>query len=236
MKPILVTGAARGLGASVCRQLAAEGHDLVIHYRSSHREALKLLEECRSFGVNAETLQGDFATLSSLNLFISTYQSLFPHTKGLVNNVGNYFQLSSQETSESQWYDLFQTNFFAPVFLTRALIPSIRKEQGSIVNIGVTGLGAHRGFTQTTAYATTKEALRSFTVSLAKEEAPHLVRVNMISPSYMENAVDLKDPQQLPMKRAAGLSEVAALVATFFDPLTAYVTGQNLEVAGGSGL
>ena len=236
MNPILVTGGAQGLGAAVSLELASQGHDVVIHYRSSAAAAQHLVEECRSFQVEAEAIGGDFSALADLNDFISRYTQLFPHTKGLVNNVGNYLIASSQNTTSEQWLDLFQTNFFAPVFLTKSLLPALRISQGSIVNVGISGLETRGAFTQTTAYAASKEALHFYTLSLAKEVATDSIRVNMVSPGYMENSVDLPDPALLPMKRAATLKEVACIIATFFDPQTAYITGQNLEVAGAFGL
>lgn len=227
---ILVTGAAKGLGKATILALASKGHDVVIHYRTSFSEASDLLKECRQFPIQAEIIQGDFNTLDSLNDFITRYTYHFPHTKGLVNNVGNYLIAPLQKTKPNQWLDLFQTNFFAPLFLTQALLPSLK----SIVNIGLSGLEGRKGFTQTTAYATTKAALLSFTLSLAKDLAPQGIRVNMVSPGYMENSLD--QPTTLPMNRVATLQEVAQIIATFFDPSTAYITGQNLEIAGAYGL
>lgn len=236
MNPILVTGGAKGLGSQICLELAYQGHDVVIHYRTSEVAAHLLAKECRSFKVKAEPIQGNFSTKEELNDFISRYTQLFPHTKGLINNVGNYLMAPSQETTPEQWLELFQTNFFTPVFLTQALLPALRVSQGSIMNVGVTGMENKRGVTQTTAYATSKAALHFYTVSLAKELAPQNIRVNMVSPGYMENSVDLPDPDHLPMKRAASLQEVARIIATFFDLKTAYITGQNLEIAGAFGL
>lgn len=236
MKPILVTGGAKGLGAQICLELAYQGHDVVIHYRSSQVAAHLLAKECRSFKAKAEVIQGDFSTQDGLNDFISRYTHLFPQSKGLINNVGNYLIAPSQDTTQDEWLELFQTNFFTPVFLTQALLPALRVSQGSILNVGVTGLESKRGFTQTTAYATTKAALHFYTVSLAKELASEHIRVNMVSPGYMENSVDIPDLDLLPMKRAASLQEVASIIATFFDLKTAYITGQNLEIAGAFGL
>ncbi len=236
MKPILVTGGAKGLGAELCLELAYQGHDVVIHYRSSQVAAHLLTKECRNFRVKAEVIQGDFSDQDGLNDFISRYTQLYPHTKGLVNNVGNYLMASSQDTTQGQWLELFQTNFFTPVFLTQALLPALRASKGCIMNVGVTGLESKRGFTKTTAYAASKAALHFYTVSLAKELAPDNIRVNMVSPGYMENAIDLSDPDLLPMKRFATLQEVARIIATFFDLKTAYITGQNIEIAGAFGL
>lgn len=233
MKPILVTGGAQGLGAVLCLELAARGHDVVVHYHTSEAAAQSVAQACQRFSVHAEAIQGDWTSHKTLNDFLARYTSQFPETKGLVNNVGNYLISSAQNTPPDQWLALFQTNFFAPVFLTQALVPALRHCRGSIVNIGVAGLDK-RGFIQSAAYGTTKAALLFYTLSLAKELAPDGIRVNMVSPGHMENSVDL--PASLPMRRTATLKEVAHIIAAFFDPQTDYITGQNLEVAGAYGL
>lgn len=236
MKPVLVTGGAKGLGAEICLHLAQNGHDVVIHYRQSEKQAHALAEKCRSYKVNAETIFGDFSSVESVEKFIAAYTQRFSETKGLVNNVGNYLIAPSVDTHIHQWLDLFQTNFFTPIILTQALLPSLRKQKGSIVNIGTVALESNRGFTQSPAYAASKAALLFYTVSLAKELAHDFIRVNMISPGYMENAVDLKEAKDLPLKRPAYLQEVAQFVVSLFDPKNAYITGQNIEIAGGVGL
>lgn len=233
--PILVTGAGKGLGRAIALELAKQGHSVALHYKESEREALALAKTCATFGVEATPLFGDFSSQNSTNLFIENYLNRFHETKGLVNNVGNYLIAPLVETALDRWLSLFQTNFFTPLSLCFALIPSLKRMKGSILNIGVTGL-ERRAFTETTAYATTKTALLTYTRALAKELAREEVRVNMLSPGYMENAVDLPNVSELPFKRAGSLEEVAKLAALFFSPLTGYITGQNLEVSGAFGL
>lgn len=235
MTPILVTGGGKGIGREICRHLAQGGHDLVIHYRKSKSEALHTAEECLKKQVAVETLYGDFTTLESLNLFIATYLDRFPESRGIVNNVGDYLIASLKETPQESWLSLFQSNLFAPIFLIQALLPSLIASQGSIVNLGVAGLNTTAKM-KTAAYAAAKSALLHYTRSLAKELASEHVRVNMVSPGYTETSVDLEDSSKPPFGRSAYLSEVAYLVATLFSKETAYITGQNIEVAGGVGL
>ena len=154
---ILVTGAAKGLGAQICLHLAGAGHDLAIHYRKSEKEAQEVAEKCRALNVKAETIFGDFSTLESATIFIASYLARFPDTKGLVNNVGNYLIAPSAQTHISQWEGLFHTNFFVPILLTQALLPTLRVHKGCVVNIGVAGLD--RGFAKATAYGSSKSSL-----------------------------------------------------------------------------
>ncbi len=236
MPSILVTGAAKGFGRAVCLELASKGHDLVIHYRASEKEAVETASLCHQRGVKAELCQGDFATHASLEDFIHRYTREFPETKGVVNNVGNYLLKPLLSTSTDEWSALMQTNVHAPFFIIQALIPSLRRLRGVIVNVGTCGLHALRAQPSRAAYMLSKMALWHMTLSFAKELAPDLVRVNMVSPGHLETSVDLQDPTQLPMKRAATLEEAAQLVAFLFEESNNYLTGQNIEIAGGIGL
>lgn len=230
----LVTGGAKNLGAVICIELARQGHSVVIHYKQSEEEAKSVLKECLKYNVSAEIIQGDFSTLESTLKFIDGYQKRFPETKNLINNVGNYLLGTSLKITPEQWYDLFQTNLHTPHVLINKLAPSIKKQQGSIINIGIAGLNALRADTYATAYTITKAGLLMLTKSLALELAPFDVRVNMVSPGYLENAVDMpKDLSKIPMQRAGSFTEVAEMVAFLLSNKAAYTTGQNIEIAGG---
>lgn len=231
---ILVTGAAKGLGAQICLSLAGSGHNVVVHYNTSQKEAESIVDKCRLLGVKAEMIQGDFSTTESGQDFISRYLGRFSDTSVLINNVGNYLLKSASETNLKEWEDLFQTNLTFPFMLTNALIPLLKKARGHLINIGVNGIHNGRADTYATVYTITKYGLWMLTKSLAKELAPHGVRVNMVSPGLMENAVDLEAILPLvPMKTATSLNEVADLITFLLKPENAHLTGQNIEVAGG---
>ncbi|MCH9625056.1 MAG: 3-oxoacyl-[acyl-carrier-protein] reductase FabG [Chlamydiales bacterium] len=230
---ILVTGAARGLGARVVQVLAQAGHDVLIHYRTSKKQAEELAQACKKCGVQAAIVQGDFGSKEGIKAFILNVLADFSQIKGVVNNVGEYFIEPLAKTSPNAWEKLFNANFFAPVFLIQALLPTLIEQRASIVNVGVAGL--KKGISDSAAYATTKSALLFYTVSLAKQLADS-IRINMVSPGFMENSIEFEHPEKLPLKRTATLDEVAQLIALFFDSKTDYVTGQNIEISGGIGL
>lgn len=234
MKWTLVTGGAKRLGAEICLTLAKAGYSVVVHYNTSRTEAEQIVQQCREIGVKAECIQGDFASPESTELFIQSYQERFPNTANLINNVGMYLIKSGLNTTEGEWKTLFQTNVHTPFALIRNLIPTIKENRGNIINLGVSGLQSHQANTYSTAYYMTKQALWSLTRSLASELASSLVRVNMVSPGYLDFAVDLpSDIKKLPMHRAATAEEVSRVIAFLMDPKSAYITGQNIEVAGG---
>ncbi len=231
---ILITGAAKGLGRAIALTLARQGHSVIIHYRKSLREAESVAEECRQLGVEAVIFQGDFSSESTTRDFIERYVTAGFSTKGLVNNVGEYFTRNLEETPQSKWRELFESNLHTPYALISALLPSLKKEKGRIVNIGTSGLHGMRVNAFAPAYQMTKMALYHLTTAFAKELAPDGITVNMVSPGYLENSVD--KPPKFPMGRPATLSETAHIVASFFEKESAYITGQNIEVAGGIAL
>jgi NAD(P)-dependent dehydrogenase (short-subunit alcohol dehydrogenase family) len=228
----LVTGAAQGLGAEICRTLAAKGHNVIVHYRAQKELAAQVVAECQQLGVKAEAIQGNFSTTAGTADFLQRYLAHFPETDVLINNVGEYLLTSPLEMAMNEWQDIFQANFFTPVALVQGLMGSLKKFQGSIVNIGVVGVqNVPRPF-NSTAYRMTKLSLWGYTRSLAAEVAPSQVRVNMVSPGHLSNSVDLPAAERLPMGRPASLAEAAQAVYFFVDPANRYITGQNLEVAG----
>lgn len=236
MSWILVTGASKGLGREICFSLAKQGHNIAVHYFRNEIAAQETVNGCRRLGVDAHAIRGDFESQEQTDDFIKRYHTSFPSTKGLVNNVGHYLLTPLTTTSEEDWRKLFQLNVNAPFSLIQSLIPSLKKHKGHIVNIGTSGLGSHRTPPEAPAYSITKMALLQLTLNLAKELARDQVKVNMVSPGYLETSIDLKDPKRLPMGRAASINEAAKLVASFFSDAMDYVTGQNIEIAGGVGL
>ncbi len=90
MARTLVTGGCKGLGAAVCRLLASQGHDVIVHYRTSKEEAEKVVLECKSYGTSACSLQGDFASSEGIQAFLQALEPYLRTTRFLINNVGEY--------------------------------------------------------------------------------------------------------------------------------------------------
>jgi len=230
----LVTGSAKRLGAVVCLKLARAGHNVIVHYHTSLKEAEEVAEECRSYGVQSEIIQGDLSSREGVEALAELIASRFPGLTNIINNVGNYLIKPILETSTEELVELYQTNFFAPFVLIQRLIPLIKQHKGVIINLGVAGLETRRADCQSTAYTLTKLSLLGLTKSLAKDLAPFGVRVNMVSPGYIENAVDLpEDLGSLPMGRAATCEEIACMILILLGRGGEYITGQNIEIAGG---
>lgn len=235
MKWTLVTGGSRRLGADICQELAVQGYSVLIHYRNSKDEAEDVALRCRKMGVKAEMIYGDFSNAESTQVFAKECLMKYPDIKNLVNNVGNYLVKSAALTTPEEWNALVQTNLNTPFALCHAMIPSIKAHRGHIINIGVVGANNIHADIKRTAYLMTKMSLCMLTKSLARELAPFGVRVNMVSPGYLEYAVDL-DGAKLPMERAASSKDVLNAISFLMNENNSYITGQNIEVGGGVGL
>jgi NAD(P)-dependent dehydrogenase (short-subunit alcohol dehydrogenase family) len=136
----LVTGGAKRLGAEICRTLAKSGHQILIHFNNSSKEAEDLRKQCQSYGIKSEYIQGCFSTPSSTAQFIKDLNSLYPNIHNLINNVGKFYMGPASNTPPEIWQDLFQVNLHAPLALIHSLSPSIKELHGNIINIGVAGV------------------------------------------------------------------------------------------------
>ena len=226
----LVTGGAKNLGGALSLHLAKENKPVIIHYNESKDQALNLLDECLKFEPRCAIIQGDFSSKETTDDFIKRYLDQFENTSNIINNVGNYFLGSFSDTPEKIFYDLYQTNFHAPCALIRSFLPSIIRNEGSIINIGTSGINDLRADTYSAAYRMTKSTLFILTKTLAKELSTKNVKVNMISPGYLEKSVDYGE---IPMGRPTKYEEVGNLVSYLLSRKVETITGQNIEIAGG---
>ncbi|KAF3362335.1 putative 3-ketoacyl-acyl carrier protein reductase, fabG [Chlamydiales bacterium STE3] len=234
MKWTLVTGGAKGLGRNTALTLAKLGHSVVIQYRHHAAEAEEVIKQCRIYGVNAEAVCTNFRTFLDIESFIQVVLERFPEIQHLVNNVGSYSIGSALTTPLDKWEEIFMTNLHLPFLLSKAFSPSIIRNEGTITMIGVAGLQNLRADTYASAYASAKTALLQLTRTLAKELIAHQVRVNMVSPGYLENAIDLpSDLSKIPLGKPTTLEEVSQMIAFLMDDKNRSITGQNIEIAGG---
>lgn len=229
----LITGGARNVGSEMAIHLAEEGHNILVHYNTSEASAQQVVKECRERGVKAEMIQGDFSTKKGVELFIHQLLTRFPDIQVLINNVGNYLYRSALYTDVGEWEEMFQSNLFVPIALIQALIPSIKAHEGSIINMGASGLFLKANFANT-AYFAAKASLLILTKTLAKELAPFGVTVNMVSPGVIESSI--QKVANVPMGRDAHFRDLTNVIIFLLKESSRYITGQNIEVAGGIGL
>lgn len=230
MSWVVVTGGGKGIGAAICRELARLGYNLVVHYRTS---AEGVVQSCRQLGVEAISIRGDFSSQKGVEQFAEEVLKSAPEIGGLVNGVGPYLRRALLETGPEEVAHLFQTNLYAPMELLRLFSDSLIAQKGHVVQLGLAGLSPFRDDRRAAAYRIAKLALWGYTRAIAHELAPTGVTVNMVSPGQTETSVDLEEERKkLPMVRPATIDEIALSVVHFFRPETAYITGQNIEIAG----
>ena len=236
-KVILVTGAARRIGAAIVTCLHEHGARLAIHYRGSRDAAEKLAADLNKVRENSATaLQADLADTDKLPALIAAVLDWGGRLDGLVNNASSFYPTPLGSISEKQWDDLFGSNLKAPLFLSQAAIDPLRRSAGAIVNI--VDIHAQRPLRNHAVYGSAKAGLAMLTRSLAKDLAPH-IRVNGVSPGVilwpengMSDVVQESILRQIPLQHAGKPRDIAACVLYLLRDAS-YVTGQIIAVDGG---
>ena len=229
----LVTGSCVRTGRDIALRLARDGWRVVIHGRpGAMAEAEAAANRCRLCGGRAVVALSDISTEEGC---LRLAEAVPAGTLDLlVHNVGIYRTGPILSTSPEDWSAMFRANLDAPFHLTRLLVPRM-PPGSSIVAIGYAGTSRLAGALRTGTYSVTKTGLLVLMRSLAMELGPSGIRVNMVSPGQLENSVDLPaDISRLvPLGRAGRTRDVAEAVAWLASEDASYVTGQDLEVAGG---
>jgi pteridine reductase len=236
-RAVLITGAARRVGAAIARLLHAHGANLVIHYRSSAKdaEALRSALEAKRRG-SATLVQADLADPQSYARVVGEAAQAFGRLDVLVNNASSFYPTPVGEITEKHWHDLVGSNLKAPLFLSQAAAPHLREAGGLILNL--VDIHAARPLRRHTVYSIAKGGLVILTRSLARELAPE-VRVNAIAPGpvmWPEHGADDELRREIiertALKRMGSPDDIAR-TALFFVRDAPFVTGQVLAVDGG---
>ena len=238
-KVVLITGGARRVGAAICCMLHERGADLMIHYRASDMDARALQDELNASRSDSVSLiQADLLNISGLASLVSETVNRFGRLDVLINNASSFFPTNLGEIDESAWEDLVGTNLKAPLFLSQAAAPQIRKHRGCIVNI--VDIHADKPLKNYLVYTTAKGGLVALTKSLAREIGPE-ARANAVAPGailWPEDEVwaDALSRQriinQTLLKRVGEPDDIAKAVV-FLVADAPYVTGQVIAVDGG---
>ncbi len=241
-KVILITGGAKRVGAAICRLLHAGGAKLMIHYRSSDDEARTLQTELNLQRPNSVAIiQGDLLRLSVLPKLVQETVQHFGRLDALINNASSYYPSELGTINEHQWEDLIGPNLKAPLFLSQAAAPELKKTHGTIINI--TDMHVERPKKGYIVYSVAKAGLVTLTKSLAHELAPE-VRVNAVAPGpvlWPENNPQFDEVyrqrviSQTLLKRIGEGDDVAKAVRFLLQDAP-FITGHVIAVDGGRSL
>jgi pteridine reductase len=238
-KVVLITGGAKRVGAAISRRLHREGAAIAIHYRSSAGEAQALAAELNAQRPNSAALvQGDLLDPDCYERIVADAVAQLGKLDVLLNNASSFYPTAVGEIGEKDWHDLIGTNLKAPLFLSQAAAPQLRKHHGCIVNIA--DIHAERPMKSYVVYSIAKAGLVALTKSLAHELGPE-VRVNAIAPgpiAWPEDDPNFDEQERRrivahTLLKRAGDPDDLARAAVYLIKDAPYVTGTVLPVDGG---
>jgi pteridine reductase len=233
----LVTGAARRVGATIVRVLHGAGANVVVHYRSSAEDAVRLAAELNATrAASAVLAECDLLDVAQHAGLIAAAVEAFGALDILVNNASTFYPTPVGDITAADWDDLVGTNLKAPLFLAQAAAPALHARRGLIINLA--DIHGRRPLRRYPVYCLAKAGVIMLTQSLARELGPR-VRVNAIAPGPvmwpedgMDAALEAKILARTALKRPGSAVDVAR-ACLFFATEAPYVTGQVLAVDGG---
>jgi 3-oxoacyl-[acyl-carrier protein] reductase len=236
MKRALVTGGSGGIGAAICRRLAADGHHVIVHANRNLAKASAVASEIIAAGGNAEAFTVDITDRLATAAALETLLEKGP-IQILVNNAGIHADAVFPGMSPEQWHSVIDVSLNGFFNVTQPLtLPMIRTRWGRIITISsVAGITGNRGQVN---YSAAKGALHAASKSLALELASRGITVNAVAPGIIAtemiegsfNSDAIKN--LVPMKRAGQPEEVADLVAFLASANAAYISGQVISING----
>jgi 3-oxoacyl-[acyl-carrier protein] reductase len=241
-KVAVVTGASKGIGAEIARQLAAEGASVVVNYASSKAGADKVVADITGKGGKAVAVRGDVSKAAEAQGIIDAAVKNYGRLDVLVNNSGVYEFAPIEAISEEHFHRQFNINVLGLLLTTQAAVKHL-KAGGSVVN--VSSVVAVAAIPNAAVYSATKAAVDAVTRSLAAELGPKGVRVNSVNPGMVETegtqSLGIIESEfrkqieaQTPLGRIGRVDDIAPVVTFLASADAKWVTGQVLYVSGGN--
>lgn len=251
MKRALITGASRGIGASIALTLAQRGYTrLALVYRSQRETALQVKEACEAHDVQVELIEADLASREGVDVCLARVRELWGGVDLLVNNAGMTADALALRMRPERWDAVLDVNLTAPFFLCKGVLKGmIRQRSGRIINLSSVIAQRSRGGQSN--YAASKGAIEAMTRALAVEVASRGITVNAIAPGWIDTDMtravseggrerdEERDRAQggiestIPAGRVGAGEDIASLVAFLASEEASYITGQVIAVDGG---
>lgn len=247
-KAILVTGGSRGIGREICINLAKYKHPIFVNYHANDEAAQATAKQIsEEFGIEVFPVKFDVANSDAVDQAIRAIKAKGYWIHTLVNNAGILRDRLLTVMDNKSWEEVINTNLNGTFYVIRACATSmVAKRSGCIINVA--SLVAIRGQTGQANYSASKGGVISLTRSLARELAPSNIRVNAVTPGYIDTEmlgnlsdalkvkIDAAIQEHVPMNRMGKAKEVAEVVNFLASTGASYMTGQVINIDGGMSL
>ena len=237
-KVILITGASRGIGRAIAKELAIEGNIVIGNYKSSDDKAESLKAEVLGFGCEIEMYKADVSKRDEVQRMVDYIVAKYGKIDVLINNAGISFVKMFTDVSDEDWNYVINNNLYSVFCVSQTVAKNMLKEfKGCIINIssifGIIGASCE------SIYSVTKAGIDALTKSLAKEFSYSNIRVNSIAPGLIDTEMnsDLSEDdikgveEEIPLKRMGRPEEIVGTVKMLIE--NEYITGQVIEINGG---
>ncbi|WP_223067642.1 SDR family oxidoreductase [Paenibacillus caui] len=240
----LITGSAKGLGKRTALALAEQGCDIALNYVHSEKEARELQARIQHTGVRCIAVQGDVSRHDEIERLVGTVQRELGRIDILVNNAGPFIRERKlfSEYSRQEILSLIEGNLVGTMLLDHLVLEGMRRQSwGRIIHFGFGHASESRAWPHRAVYAAAKTGLVSFTKTLAVEEAPHGITVNMVCPGDIrgdnkeKSIAEVSGMQdgETPRGRPGSGEDVARVIAFLCHKASDFITGNIMDISGG---
>ncbi|HYK71508.1 MAG TPA: SDR family oxidoreductase [Pseudoneobacillus sp.] len=243
-KTALITGGVTGIGKRIALDLGKQGYNLIINYRNSKEEAETLVKTLNHFGTRNICIQGDVSKKEDCLRIVQESLIEYSLIDVLVHNAGPYIHDRKEmiNYSEDEWEYLINGNLNAVFYLSKNLIPLMRNNRwGRLIMIGFDRVETTPGWIYRSAFAAAKSGLASLTKTLALEEAPYGITVNMVCPGdiighwkeqEIKDIININD-ELTPVGRPGTGEDISRVISFLVDENSSFITGTIIPVTGG---
>ena len=213
--------------------LGEDGHEVVVHYRSSRREAESAVNLIREFGGRAYCVRGDVTVPGEVQAMADQIRTEVGGLDALVNNVGQFIVKSLDDLTIEEWDAQIASTVSATFYVSKAMLPMLRDGGGRIVNISDSGADRLSARPRTLPYYVGKTGILMLTKTMAVTEARYGITVNAVLPGVLENSEPLPALTRVPARRYGKFEDVAAAIRFLVGDSSDYISGSFIQVGGG---
>lgn len=240
-KTVLITGASKGLGASIAKVFAQHNHNIILNYNNSEEEALKLTEELKKYNIEVLPVKADITNEDEIKNMVNISINKFKKIDILINNAGIALDTTFEDKTKENFIKTIDTNLIGPFLLSKYIGEYMLKEkQGCIINISSTN-GIDTYYEYSLDYDASKAGMISLTHNLALHFAPY-IRVNCIAPGWINTEMNKnldeeykkEEENKILIKRFAEPLEIANVVYFLSTDEAKYINNETIRVDGGT--